>query len=104
MGPKFELIMYHHNTLSSSQSSTFSSIHANAIIPSTWFVNFYNFKRPEDTSSPSKLEILILLDSGYSICVLNIPFFTKLADQFLKCSESTPSSNDFKILTVAKKN
>ena len=65
--PKFEINMYHSNTSSCSQSS---DNQANAITPSTWFVNLYIFKPPEDTSLPSKLE---LLDRGASICVLNTP-------------------------------
>ena len=66
--PKFKINMYHSNTSSCSQSS---DNQANAITPSTWFVNLYIFKPPEDTSLPSKLE---LLDRGASICVLNTPF------------------------------
>ena len=63
--------MYHpHN--SSSQYSSSNNEHANAITPSTWFVNFYIFKPIEDTSFLSELELLFLLDSGASICVLNL--------------------------------
>ena len=68
--------MYHPNSSSCSQYSTFSNNHANAIAPYTWFVKIYTFKPPEDTSLPSKLEILFLLDSGASICVVNFPTFT----------------------------
>ena len=94
--------MYHPN-ISSPQSSSTSSEHANAITPSTWFVNLYIFKPSEDTSIPSKLELLFLLDSGASICVLNLPTFTILAEHFLKCSTHSPHQNDYKTLTVANK-
>ena len=50
------------------------------------------------TMSLKCLKLLFLLDT---ICVLNQPTFTKLADQFLKCSMSTPPNIDFKNLTVA---
>ena len=73
--------MYHPNPPLSQPSSTYTE-HANAITPSTWFVNLYIFKPSEDTSIPSKLELLFLLDSGASICVLNLPTFTILADNF----------------------
>ena len=73
--PKFELNMYYPNTSSCSQSS---NNQANAITPSTWFVNLYIFKPPEDTSAPSKLELLFPLDSSASICVLNLSTFTIL--------------------------
>ena len=98
----FEINMYHPN-ISSSQSSSTPAEHANAITPSTWFVNLYIFKPTEDTSIPSKLELLFLLDSGASICVLNLPTFTILADHFLKCSTHSPYQNEFKTLTVANK-
>ena len=94
--------MYHPN-ISSSQSSSTSTEHANAITPFTWFVNLYIFKPTEDTSIPSKLELLFLLDSGASICVLNLPTFTILADHFFKCSTHSPYQNEFKTLTVANK-
>ena len=55
------------------------------------------------TSIPSKLELLFLLDSGASICVLNLPTFTILADHFLKCSKHSPHQNEYKTLTVANK-
>ena len=45
-------------TTSASQNSSLSTEHANAITPSTWFVNLYIFKPNEDTSLPSKLELL----------------------------------------------
>ena len=54
----------------------------------------YIIKPPEDTSFNSKLEILFLLDSGASICVLKLPTFAKLADHFLKYSKSTAKTND----------
>ena len=95
--------MYHSNLSSCSQYSTSSNNHVNALTPSTWFVNLYIFKKLEDTSSPSKLEFLFLLDSVASTCVLNLLTFTILADHFLKCSKSTPQKNDFKTLTVANK-
>ena len=98
----FEINMYHPNT-SLSQSSSTSTENANDITPSTWFVNLYIFKPSEDTSIPSKLEFLFLLDSGASICVLNLPTFTILADHFLKCSKHSPHQNEYKTLTVAKK-
>ena len=94
--------MYHPN-ISSPQSSSTSTEHANAITPSTWFVNIYIFKPGEDTSIPSKLELLFLLDSGASICVLNLPTFTILAEHFLKCSTHSPHQNEYKTLTVANK-
>ena len=46
---------------------------------------------------------MFLLDSGASICVLNLPTFTILADQFLKCSKHCPHQNEYKTLTVANK-
>ena len=49
------------------------------------------------------MELLFLLDSGASICVLNLPTFTILADHFLKCSKPSPHKDDFKTLTVANK-
>ena len=98
----FEINMYHPN-ISSPQSSSTPTEHANAITPSTWFVNLYIFKPSEDTSIPSKLELLFLLDSGASICVLNLPTFTILAEHFLKCSTHSPHQNEYKTLTVANK-
>ena len=98
----FEINMYHPK-ISSPQSSFTSTEHANAITPSTWFVNLYIFKPSEDTSIPSKLELLFLLDSGASICVLNLPTFTILAEHFLKCSTHSPHQNEYKTLTVANK-
>ena len=100
--PKFEIIMYHNNT-SSSQFPSLCNGHADATTPSTWFVNLYIFKPIEDTSLPSKLELLFLLDSGASVCILNLPTFTILADHFLKCLKSPPHKAEFKILTVANK-
>ena len=94
---KFEMNMYHPNTSQRSKNQ------ANAITSSTWFVNLYIFKPPEDTSLPSKLELLFLLDSGASICVLNLPTFTILADHFLKCSETAPQNDDFRTLIIANK-
>ena len=94
--------MYHPN-LSSPQSSSTSTEHANAITLSTWFVNLYIFKPSKDTSIPSKLELLFLLDSGASICVLYVPTFTILVDYFLKCSTHSPHQNEYKTLTVANK-
>ena len=93
----------YHPTTSASQYSSLSTEHANAITPSTWFVNLYSFKPSEDTSLPSKLELLFLLHSGASICVLNLPTFTILADHFLKCSKHSPHKDEFKTLTVANK-
>ena len=90
-------------TTSASQYSSPSTEHANANTPSTWFVNLYIFKPSEDTSLPSKLELLFLFDSGASICVLNLPTFTILADHFLKCSKHSPHKDEFKTLTVANK-
>ena len=87
-------------TTSAPQYSSLSTKHANAITPSTWFVNLYIFKPSEDTSLPSKLELLFSLDSGASICVLN---FTILADHFLKCSKHSPHKDEFKTLNVANK-
>ena len=51
----------------------------NAVTPSSWFLNLYATKPLKDTSTPSKLEILFLLDSGASISVLNVPTYTLLA-------------------------
>ena len=98
----FEINMYHLNP-SFPQSSSTSTEHANALTPSTWFVNLFLFKPNEDTSIPSKLELLFLLDSGASICVLNLPTFTILADHLLKCSKHSPPQNEYKTLTVANK-
>ena len=67
-------LMYQPNT--SSQYPSLSNEHANAITPSTWFVNLYIFKPIEDTPLPSKLELIFLPDSGASICVLNLPTST----------------------------
>ena len=79
-------LMFHPNTSSYSQNSTLSNNHANGIPPSsTWFVNLYILKAPEDTSATFKLNILFPLDSAASICVLNLPTFTILADHLLKC-------------------
>ena len=103
MEPKFEINICHPNTSSCSQSSTLSNNHANAITPSIWFVSLYLFKSPEDTHLLSKLETLFLLDNGASVCALNLPTFTILADYFLKCSKCTPTNNDFNSLTVANK-
>ena len=55
--------MYHLNPPLPQSSST-STEHAKALTPSTWFVNLFIFKPNEDTSVPSKLELLFLLDSG----------------------------------------
>ena len=93
----------YHPTISASQYSSLSTEHANAITPSTWFVYSKIFKPSEDTSLPSKLELLFLLDSGASICVLNLLTFTILADHFLKCSKHSPHKDEFKTLTVANK-
>ena len=98
--PKFEINMYQPTTFAS-QYSSFSTEHANAITPSTWFANLYIFKPSEDTSLPTKLELLILLDSGASICVLNLPTFTILADHFLKCSKHSPHKDECVTLAVA---
>ena len=87
--PNFEINMYHPNT-SSSQYSSLSNEHANAITSSTWFVNLYICKPIEDTSLPSKLEPLFLLDNGASVCVLTLPTFMFLSDHFLKCSKISP--------------
>ena len=57
----------------------------------------------EETSLPSKLELLFLLDSGASIWVLNLPTFTVVADHFLKCSKTTPQNKEFRTLTVGNK-
>ena len=89
--------MYHPNSSSYSQNS---NKHANAITPSTWFVNLYIFI---ETSLSSKLGFLFLLDSGASICGLNIPTCTILADQFLKCSTTNPQNDELKTLTVSNK-
>ena len=86
----------YHPTLPLPQSSSTSSEHANAITPSTWFVNLYIFKPSQETSIPYKLELLFLLDSGASICVLNLPTFTVLADHFLKCSKRSSDQNEYK--------
>ena len=57
---------------------------------------------PEDSSLPSKQEILIIQESGVSVCVLNLPTVTILADHFLECSKSNLSNTDGKTLSVAK--
>ena len=46
---------------------------------------------------------MFLLDSGTSICVLNLPTFTILADHFLICSKHSPHQNEYKTLTIANK-
>ena len=76
---------------------------ANALTPFTWFVNLYILKPPEDTSLPSKLELIFLSDSGTSTSVLNLPTFKILAHHFTKRSNSPPSNTDFKTSTVANK-
>ena len=58
-----------------------------------------HLKAPEDSSLPSKQEILIFLESGVSVCVLNLPTVTILADHFLECSKSNPSNTDGKTLS-----
>ena len=95
--------MHHPKTCSCGQYSTLSNNHANAITLCTWFVNLCIVKPPKDTSLPSKIEILYLLDSSASICVLALPTSTILADHFLNCSKATPNNNDIKTLTIANK-
>ena len=48
----------YHPTLPLSQPSSTPPEHANAITPSTWFGTLYIFKPSQDTSIPSKLELL----------------------------------------------
>ena len=71
--------MYNPKT---SPCSQISNNHANAITSSTWLVNLYTFKPPENASLSSNLDFSFLLDSGTSICNLNLPTFTILADHF----------------------
>ena len=80
-----------------------SNNQANDTVPSTWFVNLYIFKPPGDTSLPSNLELLFLLDSGGSICVLNLHTFLILADYFYYSSKTTPQNDEFKTVEVANK-
>ena len=74
----------------------------NAITPSRWFFNLYISQSKTDTSTPSQLEILFLLDSGASISFLNLPTYTILAEEFLHCSSHIypPPS---KTITIANK-
>ena len=65
------------------------------LLPSTWFVNLDIFKPSEDTSLPSKLELLFLLGSGAPICGLKY--------SFLKYSKRSPHKDEFNTLTVANK-
>ena len=44
-----------------------------------------------------------MLDGGASICVLNLPTSTILADHFLKISKFSSLEDEFKTLTVANK-
>ena len=74
----------------------------NAVTPSSWFLNLYASKPLKDTSTPSKLEILFLLDSGASISVLNVPTYTILAKSFLNCSTEINSSPT-KTISIATK-
>ena len=53
------------------------------------------FKTLEDNTLLSKLELLFLLDSGASICVLHAHTCTILADHFPERSKSTPQNTDF---------
>ena len=95
---KYETNVNHLNTISCSQSFTLSNNHANAIIPSTWFVNMYIFKQLEDTSSfLPKLDIVFLLDNGAFTCVLSSATFKILTENFLNWTKSTHNNNDFKI-------
>ena len=66
------------------------------------FFNLYICKPNIDISSPSKLEILFLLDSGAFISVIILPTYTFLAEKFLKCSSKLQSSLS-KTITVANK-
>ena len=74
----------------------------NAITPSSWCFKLYISQPKTDTSTPSKLEIPFLLDSGAFIPVLNLPTYTTLAEKFLHCSSHVhpPPS---KTITVANK-
>ena len=75
----------------------------NAVTPPTsWFLNLYATKSLKDTSSPSKLEILFLLDSGASISVINIATYTILAQSFLNCSTEITTLST-KTISIATK-
>ena len=65
---------------------------ANAITPSSWFFSLYFSKSQNDTSTPSKLEILFLLDSGAFISVFYLPTYTLLTERFLNCSSDIQHS------------
>ena len=79
-----------------------STPYANSINSSSWFFNFYIVKPNSDESSPSRLEIMFLLDSGASISVLNIPTFTALAKHFLHCSYDLNKMTNKSIMVANK--
>ena len=81
---------------------TINATGVTASTPSSWFLNLYATKPLNDTSTPSKLEILFLLDSGASISVINVATYTILAKSFLNCSTEITSSSP-KTISIATK-
>ena len=92
----------YQSTTSASQYSSLSTEHANAITPSTWLVNLYIFKPNEDTSLPSKLELLFLLERGASIC-FKLTHLYNLSPSIFKVFKTFSYKAEFKTLTVANK-
>ena len=74
----------------------------NAITPSSWFLNLHFSKSPNDTSTPSKVEILFLFDCGASISSLILPTYNLLAERFLYCCSDIQHYSS-KTITVANK-
>ena len=88
--------MYHPIRSPGMKHSTSFDNHANAINPSTWFVSQYTFKRPDNSSLLFKLELLIKLGVVSPFVFSKLLIFSILADHFLECSKTTPSSTDLK--------
>ena len=69
-----------HNNTPFEVNMNYSTV--NAVTPSSWFLNLYVSKSLKDTSTPSKLEILFLLDSGASISALTYLLILYLLNHF----------------------
>ena len=77
-----------------------------AIYPTSWFYNLYNHSQSETYSKlPSKLEFVLLMDSGASISVLNLPTFLLITQTFNVCdydqqdiSKTLTNANESKVL------
>ena len=70
---------------------------------SSCFIILYTSKPLNDTSTPSKLEILFLLNSGDWTSILKIPPFKLLPDENLKCSRVIDENPTQIFLTVSLK-